>query len=199
MTRARDFHPCTLTGTGRVLLLGMIGVGKSSVGRELASLTGWPYLDNDDLLRSSTGRNARELLNQEGVDGLHQAEFEVLRTISATPAPLIAGVAASVVLKPCSEAELRSIGTLVYLRASATTLVSRLADQVPREGSGHRPWVDTQGPEVVVRLLRERTELYEEVADFAVDTDLLDPRRLALIIWRLLRSAHYAYGSLEKG
>src|SRR5687768_12198114 len=55
----------------RVFLLGLMGSGKTTVGRELAARTGWPYLDNDDLVRRSTGREPAEIEATDGEDGLH--------------------------------------------------------------------------------------------------------------------------------
>ncbi|MHB1737913.1 MAG: shikimate kinase [Actinomycetes bacterium] len=176
-------------GGGRLLLVGMMGAGKSSVGTEIAAVTGWPYLDNDDLLYAATGSTARQLLVREGIDRLHQAEAEVLQVIGAAPAPLVAGVAASLVEASGSPARLSATGTVVYLRASAATLVARVAETGPRPETEHRPWVDTQGPEMVIGLLERRGRLYEQVADLIVDTDMTVPDQAARIIldWLLAR------------
>ena len=71
----------------RVLLLGMMGSGKSSVGRALSDLTGWPFVDNDALVERATGLTARELLRDRGEDALREAESEALRAGLRIPVP----------------------------------------------------------------------------------------------------------------
>lgn len=169
-------------GGGRLLLVGMMGAGKTSVGTRIAQLTGWPYLDNDDLLRASTGSTPRQLIARDGIDRLHQAEAELLTVISAAPAPLVASVAASLVEAPGAPQRLIATGVVVYLRAAPDTLVARVTEAGPGSATGHRPWVDTEGPEVVIGLLDRRDRLYEQVADLVVDTDAIDPGQVARVI-----------------
>jgi hypothetical protein len=63
-----DIQPC------RVLLIGMMGSGKTTIGRLLSERTGWPYHDNDDLLRAAAGRSARELLEHEDLATLRHVQ-----------------------------------------------------------------------------------------------------------------------------
>ena len=78
----------------RVLLLGMMGVGKSSVGKALSKRTGWAYLDNDELVARAYGRPTPEVLATGGVEQLREAESRALQQAYAEPAPVVAGVAA---------------------------------------------------------------------------------------------------------
>lgn len=82
---------------GRIVLVGPMGCGKSTVGTALADITGWPYLDNDALLIAETGFSAREILCDKGADALHVQESRMLRLALAAPPPLVIGVAASTV------------------------------------------------------------------------------------------------------
>ena len=61
---------------GNLFLVGMMGAGKTTVGRELSAQTGWPYVDNDDILRRQTGRDPAEIRATEGEDVLHLAESD---------------------------------------------------------------------------------------------------------------------------
>ena len=63
----------------RILLVGLMGSGKSTVGRRLSARTGWPYLDNDQLVAEVSGRPAPALIADEGEDELHAIEVAGLR------------------------------------------------------------------------------------------------------------------------
>ena len=95
-----------------VVLLGMMGAGKSTVGRALSERTGWRYMDNDELVREATGRAPEDIAAADGEDALHAAEAEALRYALAMPPPLIAGAAAWVVTDPVSVERLRSASAL---------------------------------------------------------------------------------------
>lgn len=162
------------SGGPRVLLLGMMGSGKSSVGRALAERTGWPYLDNDELLRRACGMSTPEVLRRGGEPALRDAESAALGEALAADPPVVAGVAAGVVTRAADRARLRAApATVVWLRARLETLLARV-------GSGEgRPWLQPD-PETALRRLAEgRDPLYTEVADVVVDVDELTPEQIA--------------------
>ena len=99
-----------------IVLIGMMGAGKSSVGRGLAARTGWRYMDNDELVRAATGRAPEEIDGVDGTTALHMAEAEALRLALSVPGPLIEGAAGFVVTDPASVARLQD-AFVVYLRA----------------------------------------------------------------------------------
>lgn len=150
----------------RVLLLGMMGAGKTSVGREIARRTGWPYRDNDSMVAEIAGVDTAALLERDGVEALRTAESAALRRAVEAPAPLVAGVAGGVVERPDDLALLRDTDAfVVYLHAPVDVLVARVGS-----GAG-RPWLRPD-PETALRTLFEgREPLYREVADLVVDTD----------------------------
>ena len=82
----------------RVLLIGMMGAGKTTVGNALAALTGWPYLDNDELVRRATGRPTPEVLATTDEPTLRRVEATAFDEAMNTPRPVVAGVAAGVVM-----------------------------------------------------------------------------------------------------
>ena len=85
-------------GSGtRVLLLGMLGSGKTSVGEEIAARTGWAYRDNDSLVAELAGVPTADRLERDGVAALRDAESAALRRAVDDPGPLVAGVAGGVV------------------------------------------------------------------------------------------------------
>lgn len=159
--------------TDRVLLVGMMGAGKTAVGRSLAELLGWPYLDNDDEVTRVAGAAPAEIERTRGLDALHDAETRALERACARPGPLVAGVAGGAVLREANRRILRGCGAVVWLRARTATLVRRVATDPPRPILGDDP------AGVLERLAAEREPFYAAVAGTVVDVDDLTPAQAA--------------------
>lgn len=157
----------------RVLLVGLMATGKSSVSAALAAATGWPELDNDHVLERSTGRTAAQLLAEQGLGALRAAETDVLTVVLAVPPPLIAGVPAGAVLDPRDRERIAAGGHVVWLRCAVPTLVRRLGRQT------HRPFLDGDPATALRAMAAERHPLYAEIADQVVDTDVLTATQAA--------------------
>ncbi len=155
----------TLKGPCRVLLVGMMGSGKSTIGRLLADATGWPYADNDELVVRSHGANPRRLLAERGEAAMRRAESDALAAGLALPAPAIVGVAAGAILEEADREALSDGAIVVWLRAAADALAERAA------GAEHRPWLDADPVAWMSAKLAERAPLYASVADHVLDTD----------------------------
>ena len=163
-----------MTGVTRVLLVGLMATGKSTLGQAIAGITGWPCLDNDAVLERTTGSTAAELLAKEGVDRLRAAESDVLTLLLSMPGPYVAGVAAGTVLDPADRQRMRAGGHVVWLKTSVPTLVRRVS-----KGTG-RAWLDGGDPEAVLTAMAaEREPLYEAMAHQVLDMDRLSTARAA--------------------
>jgi shikimate kinase len=154
--------------TDKVLLIGMMGAGKSSVGAALATRLGWPYVDNDSMLQRTSGSTAPQLVADGGEPALRAAESKVLTMMLALPGPLIGGVPGGVVL---DETDRKRLGAapchVVWLRATPNVLARRV-------GSGEgRAWLGTDPAAALRRLAAERNGYYEQVADQVIDVDAL--------------------------
>lgn len=166
-----------MTAPERVLLLGMMGAGKTTVGRALAGRTGWPYYDNDELVTRTTGRAAPDLLEAGGEDALRAAESAALGAALSLPAPLVAGVAGGVVLDPADRERLRTAeGLVVWLRARIGTLAERVGT-----GEG-RSWLQPDPAAALAELAAVREPLYAAVADLVVDVDEASPEEVAATV-----------------
>jgi shikimate kinase len=146
----------------RVVLLGLMGSGKTTVGRELAHLTGWPYLDNDTLLSAATGSSLTELAAIGG-EHLHDAERDILEDVLLRDPPLIAAAAAAVVGDPLVAAMLHHRAFSVYLHVPAPVLVDRVG------GDTHRPFIHEDPVGVLSKMYDARDPLYRELAAFVAD------------------------------
>jgi shikimate kinase len=169
MTTSRRLEP------GRILLVGMMGSGKTTIARELARRTGWPAVDNDDLVRSMTGREPAAIATEDGEDALHDAEAEALAKALERMPPIVVGVAGAMVDRADHREMLHKGGHVVWLRAWPETLHARIG-----VGSDRRP--DAADLAWLSARAREREPLYREVADQVIDVDVLEPPEIASAI-----------------
>lgn len=157
----------------RIVLVGMMGSGKSTVGRLLAERLGATYVDNDELVRELFGSTPRRVLAEQGEAELRRVESEALRLALETPPPVVVGVAAGTILGAADRQRLRDAGPVVWLRATAATLARRAV------GAEHRPWLEHDPEAFMSQTLAEREPLYAEVATMVVETDGRAPADIA--------------------
>lgn len=170
-----DNHDVVLIRGHQLVLVGMMGSGKSAVGREVARRLDRPFLDNDGLLEAQTGYTAGELLERDGEPALHRFETAVLIGALTLVTPSVVTAAAGVVLDEDCFARLDAAGFVVWLRARSATL----ADRIQHSGDEHRPFVAGQPGAVLERLAPRREPRYAAIADAIVDTDDLSVGTIA--------------------
>jgi shikimate kinase len=170
-----------------------MGAGKTTVGRALADLLGWRYLDNDEQLRRVTGKDTRTVQEEDGEQALRRAESAALTLALTEAGPLVAGVAGGVVCDPLDADRLRAGGFVVWLRADLHTLAARV------DGTD-RPWLGPDAYVVLRRLYAGRADIYASVATLVVDVDALPAADVALrIAAALLSSREPAFQPVECG
>ena len=155
--------------TPRILLVGMMGAGKTTTGQLLARRLGWGYRDSDADVEAATGHTVPELFASDGEAAFRRAEATVLAGACADPSPSVVSVAGGAVLSEENRRLIGSSGIVVWLRARPETLATRLGDATGRPLLGGDP------AEAVVRLNAVRSPLYAEVADLVLDVEGLDP------------------------
>ena len=149
-----------------IVLVGMMGAGKSSVGRVMAHRLDRPLLDSDEMIEARDGRTVREIWQTDGEPFFRSLETEVLREALEADEPAVIAGAGGVVL---SEENRRLLSAsdahVVWLLADVDLLLQRV-----RNGM-HRPLLDDD-PEATLRaMFDERAALYREVADAIVSVD----------------------------
>lgn len=151
---------------GHLVLVGLMGVGKSTVGRALAERLGRRFVDTDAVVEARAGRSVREIFAEEGEAAFRDLESDVLREVLAGDEPLVVAAAGGVVLREQNRVELgRRAGRVVWLRADPALLVQRV------RAGGHRPLLDDDPEGTLRRLEAEREALYREVADAVVSVE----------------------------
>jgi shikimate kinase len=161
MSRPSDEQP-----PEHLVLIGMMGVGKSTVGRVVAERLGRPLVDSDVIIEAATGRNVREIFATDGEDTFRTMESAALLDALAAEEPCVIAAAGGVVLREQNRAALRASGArVVWLIADPALLADRV-----RHGA-HRPLLDEDPEAALQRLWVEREPLYREVADAIVSVD----------------------------
>lgn len=148
-----------------VVLVGMMGVGKSTVGRSLGAAMSWPFVDSDDEVVARAGRPVAEIFATDGEAAFRVLEATVLGDLLADPRPSVIAAAGGAVLDPATRERLRESATVVWLRAPVDVLVGRTATGT------HRPALADDPHGTLSRMESERTSVYESVADVVVDAD----------------------------
>jgi shikimate kinase len=153
-----------VTRADHLVLIGMMGVGKSTVGRRLAEAWSWPFVDTDDEIERRAGRTVAELFAAVGEDGFRRLESDVLADLLAADDPHVISCGGGVVNQPDNRDALGRRATVVWLTAPEDVLVRRL-------GAGReRPLLGDRPGSTLAKLMDERRPFYEEAADHVVDT-----------------------------
>ena len=157
-----------------VVLVGMMGAGKTTVGRLLAEQLGRRLIDSDELIEATSGRTVREIWRTDGEPAFRVLETAALRDALADPEPLVIAAAGGVVLSEENRAALTDAhAVVVWLRAPPEVLVGRVGRDE------HRPLLDDDPAATLQRMEDDREALYQEVADVTVDTAATPPERVA--------------------
>ncbi len=166
-----------------LFLIGPMGSGKSAVGRTLARLLDFPFYDSDSEIERRTGVDIPFIFEKEGEAGFRQREREAIEALTSLE-PVVLATGGGAVLLAENRKVLAERGCVVYLRTS----VAQQADRV-RHGR-NRPLLSNVDPAgKLEQLMSERAELYQEIADVTVDTDL---RRVRSVADDILRAIHTA-------
>lgn len=164
----------------RILLVGMMGSGKTTVGRLLAERLGWDYVDSDEQVCRNTGRSVREIFETDGEPAFRVEEKRALLQALAGENPAVVGVAGGAVLDEENRTVIAGAGTVVWLDAPPEVLASRVS-----AGRDHRPLLGDDPAAALRRLDRERRPLYQEVADVVVDVAEVPPNQ---VVERILQA-----------
>ena len=159
-----------------LVLIGFMGCGKSSVGRRLSGLTGHRFVDTDELIVQSEGRNVPEIFSQNGEVYFRDVEQRSLEKLVGI-CGIILSTGGGLVLRPANRQTLKKIGIVAWLDASPDALFERAMR------SGKRPLLQTEDPRKTFDdLLSVRQEVYNLTADFRIDSTRLSHDQAAQML-----------------
>jgi len=149
---------------GNIFLVGLMGAGKTTVGRALAKRLNKQFIDSDHEIEARTGASIPLIFEIEGEASFRQREAEVIRDLTAQQ-NIVLATGGGAVLDADSRAYLKSRGTVIYLRASVNSILQRTSHDK------NRPLLQTADPRKTIEdLSRTREPFYNEVADIIIDT-----------------------------
>jgi shikimate kinase len=149
---------------GNIFFVGLMGAGKTTVGKLLAKRLGKTFYDSDHEIESRTGVNIPVIFEVEGETGFRKREVTAIEELTAMHNIVLATGGGAVLCKQNRE-NLSQHGTVVYLRASVNELWHRT------KNDKNRPLLQTDDPRAKLeKLYTERDPLYREIADIIIDT-----------------------------
>lgn len=156
-----------------IILIGMPGCGKSTVGVVLAKALGYRFVDSDLVIQERTGRLLSEIMEEVGLDTFCSIENQINAELNCHKAVVATG--GSVVYGEQAMQNLCSIGTVVYLELPCETLCERIGDLTARG-------VAIREGQTFLDLYEERKPLYEKYADLTVPAEGLSIREIVYLL-----------------
>ncbi len=152
-------HPDKVLPTGCISIIGMAAAGKTTIGRELSALIGWPQVDSDHVIESTYGAGLQEISTSMSKEEFLDLEGDVISRISVKRTIISTG--GSAVYRPKAIQKLKSLGPIIYILVPLPIILERIARK-PDRGLAIAPG------QTVEDLYNERARLYEAAADFTV-------------------------------
>lgn len=148
-----------------IILVGLPGSGKSTIGRQLAKRLHLPFVDSDQVLEQSSGCSIKDYFDRFGEAGFRDLEEQTIAEIVERDSDAIVSTGGGVVLRKSNRDALRRHGKVIYLKSSPDDLYRRL------KYDASRPLLQVADPLARLRELYEaRDPLYRETAHFILET-----------------------------
>lgn len=149
---------------GNIFFVGLMGAGKTTIGRMLAKHLAKSFYDTDHEIERRTGVNIPLIFELEGEAGFRKRETAVITELCAMR-DIVLATGGGAILSPQNRDNLRQHGTVIYLRAHVQELLQRTRNDK------NRPLLQTDDPRAKLeQLFIERDPLYRETADIVLDT-----------------------------
>ncbi len=167
---------------GNIFLVGMMGAGKTTVGRLLAKKLHLEFIDSDHEIEHRTGVRIPVIFEIEGEAGFREREHETIVDLVKRP-NIVLATGGGAVLREDNRTALRAHGTVIYLCASIDAILERT------KHDKSRPLLQTENPRAkLMALLEQRDALYRDVADIVIDTAHQNVHSLTALVERKICS-----------
>lgn len=152
-----------------LVLVGLMGAGKTTVGERCAEQLDRSFVDTDEVVEAHAQMSVAEVFRTLGEEQFRTLERAAVADVSASPTPLVIATGGGAVLDGDSRERLRATGVVVWLQAPAAVLGERVAEQQERDGAA-RPLLRDDAVPTLERLASVRAPAYEAAAHAVVDT-----------------------------
>lgn len=171
-----------------IILIGFMGSGKSTVGRELGKLLGYPLIDTDQQISKAETSTIPEIFATKGETYFRQRETSLIEQLNENNIHHhIIATGGGLPMQTRNHPILRKLGYIVWLQADTDTILERTSR------NNNRPLLQTADPRGTIEtLLAERTPIYQEIAHLTIPTSGLDISETA---HGILESARYFFAS----
>lgn len=159
-----------------MVLVGMMGAGKTSVGREIAGRQG-VFVDTDRLVEQRAGLSISEIFAKEGEPAFRRLEIEALRDAISSGAYGVVSTGGGIVTTEAGREFLNEVDAFVVWLTAPNEELARRASK-----SGNRPLLTGDPVARITELMKERANLYAEVADLTIDTSGLSIKQVAQLV-----------------
>jgi shikimate kinase len=174
-----------------IYLIGLMGVGKTTIGRQLAKALQRSFYDSDKVIEETTGVDIPTIFSYEGEDGFRLREQTVIDDLTALHGIVLA-TGGGAVLLPENREVLKSRGFVVYLYCSIDKILHRTRHDT------QRPLLQTANPRKRLKeLLAQREPLYKECADFKIDSGSMPGKSVVKTILQHYRAALEEHERIE--
>lgn len=153
-------HPEKVGPQGCISIVGMAAAGKTTIGRELATLIGWPQIDTDNVIEAAYGTRLQNIADQLDKESFLDLESEMICRLNVRRCIISTG--GSAVYREEAVKRLQSLGPVIYIRVSLPIILERFARK-PERGMAMNPG------QTIEELYEERARLYEAAAGFIID------------------------------
>ena len=157
----------------RIVLMGFMGAGKTTVGKKLAEAVSCEFIDTDQMIEKEQKRKISDIFEKDGESVFRNLETELLKRLQEREDAFVLSIGGGMPLRKENRDLLHIIGTVVYLKTSKEEIVRRVS------GDSNRPLLQGGGlEEKVSALMRARESIYMETAQIVVYTDGKDIEQL---------------------
>lgn len=149
-----------------IVLMGFMGAGKTTIGKELAKALGYEFIDTDERIEREQGRKISDIFSEDGEEVFREMETDLLKNLQNSEDKFVLSIGGGMPVRVENRSLLRSLGTVVYLKTSKEEIIRRVS------GDTNRPLL--QGgklEEKVTNLMNAREQIYMETAHQSVTTD----------------------------
>ncbi len=154
-----------MSETHSIVLIGPMGAGKTTIGRQLAAVLKYQFIDTDRVIEERTGADISWIFDVEGEGGFRKRETAVLEELAGASNTVIA-TGGGIVMREQNREVLKRMPNVVYLTAGIQRLIERTSKDKKR------PLLQVENPaKRIAELLEQRDPLYREVADIVVNTE----------------------------